>query len=257
MPTSFYIHFLQFIVYIHCSSNLIVPIILLIYLLKLLKLFFSVCISERTSAAMKVVSVSAIIEKYDINDISDFDITYMNKLNESLNATSDLTFKSRENKFNGTADKFEETILLNGYLTEGMKISATNRKNYDCSNVNGHLDEDNRISDENLKSENQSDPESLSNDLEVCGKPCEKVENLSAGDSGLESSISSWDKSVSEIKEHAYKKLEAELQNLREILKLRDEEVINLRKMRQDGDKELLELTASLFEVCSTISLFN
>lgn len=197
---------------------------------------------------MKVVSVSAIIEKYDINDISDFDITYMNKLNESLNATSDLTFKSRENKFNGTADKFEETILLNGYLTEGMKISATNRKNYDCSNVNGHLDEDNRISDENLKSENQSDPESLSNDLEVCGKPCEKVENLSAGDSGLESSISSWDKSVSEIKEHAYKKLEAELQNLREILKLRDEEVINLRKMRQDGDKELLELTASLFE---------
>lgn len=208
---------------------------------------------------MKVVPVSAIIEKYNINDISDFDITYMNKLNESLNATGDLTFKSRENKFNGTADKFEETVLLNGYLTKGMKISATNRKNNDCSNVNGHLDEENRISDANLKSENQSETESLaslSNDLEVCGKPCEKVENLSAGDSGLESSISSWDKSVSEIREHAYKQLEAELQNVREILKLRDEEVIRLRKMRQDGDKELLELTASLFEVCSTISLF-
>lgn len=68
-------------------------------------------------------------------------------------------------------------------------------------------------------------------------------------DSGMESSASSWDRSVSEVKEHAFARLEEELKKANETLKLRDEEVSRLSRIRADVESELEELTASLFQV--------
>lgn len=68
-------------------------------------------------------------------------------------------------------------------------------------------------------------------------------------DSGMESSASSWDRSVSEVKEHAFARLENELRKANETLKLRDEEVSRLSRIRADVESELEELTASLFQV--------
>lgn len=68
-------------------------------------------------------------------------------------------------------------------------------------------------------------------------------------DSGMESSASSWDRSVNEVKEHAFARLEEELKKANETLKLRDEEVSRLSRIRADVEAELEELTASLFQV--------
>lgn len=68
-------------------------------------------------------------------------------------------------------------------------------------------------------------------------------------DSGMESSASSWDRSVNEVKEHAFARLEEELRKANETLKLRDEEVTRLSRIRADVESELEELTASLFQV--------
>jgi len=68
-------------------------------------------------------------------------------------------------------------------------------------------------------------------------------------DSGMESSASSWDRSVNEVKEHAFARLEEELRKANETLKLRDEEVLRLSRIRADVEAELEELTASLFQV--------
>ncbi|KAL5241669.1 hypothetical protein ACI65C_009079 [Semiaphis heraclei] len=67
-------------------------------------------------------------------------------------------------------------------------------------------------------------------------------------DSGMESSASSWDRSVNEVKEHAFARLEEELKKAKETLKLRDEEVSRLSRIRADVESELEELTASLFQ---------
>lgn len=72
-------------------------------------------------------------------------------------------------------------------------------------------------------------------------------------DSGMESSASSWDRSVSEVKEHAFARLEEELRKANETLKLRDEEVSRLSRIRADVESELEELTASLFQVSKKI----
>lgn len=74
-------------------------------------------------------------------------------------------------------------------------------------------------------------------------------------DSGMESSASSWDRSVSEVKEHAFARLEEELRKANETLKLRDEEVSRLSRIRADVESELEELTASLFQVSKDIKI--
>lgn len=72
-------------------------------------------------------------------------------------------------------------------------------------------------------------------------------------DSGMESSASSWDRSVNEVKEHAFARLEEELRKANETLKLRDEEVTRLSRIRADVESELEELTACLFQVSFTL----
>jgi len=58
-----------------------------------------------------------------------------------------------------------------------------------------------------------------------------------------------WEKTMADIKEHAVRELQEKLRMAHEELKLKDEEVAKLSRIRQDVEAELQELTASLFEV--------
>lgn len=155
-----------------------------------------------SDSTMKVVCNAPMIEKCDVNNITGYDVTYMNKLNETLNVNGDI-------KFNSTTDE--------------------------VSPCNGHSDEPNATQNAIWEEAEKKHPTQHTSD-----------------DSGLESAASSWDKSVTEVKEHAFTKLEEELQHAREILRLRDEEVLRLSRIRQDVESELQELTASLFQVSGT-----
>ncbi|XP_043473340.1 guanine nucleotide exchange factor for Rab-3A-like [Leptopilina heterotoma] len=57
-----------------------------------------------------------------------------------------------------------------------------------------------------------------------------------------------WGRAVAEVKEQAVAKLQEELKRAHEELKLKDEEVSRLSRIRQDVEAELEELTASLFQ---------
>lgn len=67
-------------------------------------------------------------------------------------------------------------------------------------------------------------------------------------DSGLESAASSWDRTVAEVKEHAFARLQEELRKAHQELKLKDEEVTRLSRIRGEVEAELEDLTASLFQ---------
>lgn len=64
-----------------------------------------------------------------------------------------------------------------------------------------------------------------------------------------------WGRAVAEVKEHAVAKLQEELKRAHEELKLKDEEVARLSRIRQDVEAELEELTASLFQVSYSYSV--
>lgn len=149
-----------------------------------------------------------IIDKCDVNNINGYDVTYMNKLNETLQVNEDLKFKPNKDDVS--------VAKLNGNASD-------NESNTDTQNA--------------IWTE-----EPLAPNKDACSR-------TASDDSGLESAASSWDKSVTEVKEHAFTKLEEELQHAREILRLRDEEVMKLSRIRQDVETELQELTASLFQV--------
>lgn len=57
-----------------------------------------------------------------------------------------------------------------------------------------------------------------------------------------------WGRAIAEVKEHAVAKLQDELKRAHEELKLKDEEVTRLSRIKQDVEIELEELTASLFQ---------
>lgn len=61
----------------------------------------------------------------------------------------------------------------------------------------------------------------------------------------------SWDRGrgVVEVKEQALARLQSELRDAHQELRLRDEEVVRLSRIRQDVESELEDLTASLFQV--------
>ncbi|XP_047003604.1 guanine nucleotide exchange factor for Rab-3A-like [Schistocerca americana] len=111
------------------------------------------------------------------------------------------------------------------------------------------------IRNESYTKKRQSLPE---NDLGViCDKPisngCEDETDYAKGNdeitlSGSESPTSQWDRAVSEVKEQAIARLQEELHKAHQELKLRDEEVSRLSRIRQEVEGELEELTASLFQ---------
>lgn len=54
---------------------------------------------------------------------------------------------------------------------------------------------------------------------------------------------------MAEVKEQTFAKLQKELQEAQQELKLKDEEVVRLSRIRGDVEAELEDLTASLFQV--------
>ncbi|KAK7576287.1 hypothetical protein V9T40_012573 [Parthenolecanium corni] len=195
---------------------------------------------------MKVVCSPTILAKYDANNINELDIAYMNKLNGGLRANGDLKISARDNDLGGGGDDGPKTFIVGERrLQDTMTIADY-----------GAADEGVLRTSEESSSETKAlwpDDESIcSATAESSPKTAKSAicANVScASDSGLESAASSWDKSMTEeVKELALSKLEEELQDAREVLKLRDEEVGKLRKIRQDVENELLELTASLFQ---------
>jgi Rab-3A-interacting protein len=58
-----------------------------------------------------------------------------------------------------------------------------------------------------------------------------------------------WGRTVAGVKEQAFARLQDELSKAHQELKLRDEEVTRLSRVREEVEAELEELTASLFQV--------
>lgn len=58
-----------------------------------------------------------------------------------------------------------------------------------------------------------------------------------------------WDRTVAGVKEQAFTRLQEELSKAHQELRLRDEEVNRLSRIREEVEAELEELTASLFQV--------
>ncbi|RZF38816.1 hypothetical protein LSTR_LSTR000519 [Laodelphax striatellus] len=94
----------------------------------------------------------------------------------------------------------------------------------------------------------RSDPEEDLDELLLPGgrRNNEGFDNLPV-DSGVESAASSWDR-MAEVKECAHARLQEELRRAYHKLKLKDEEVSRLSRIRNEVEAELEELTASLFQ---------
>jgi hypothetical protein len=58
-----------------------------------------------------------------------------------------------------------------------------------------------------------------------------------------------WDRTVAGVKEQAFARLQEELSKAHQELRLRDEEVNRLSRVREEVEAELEDLTASLFQV--------
>lgn len=74
---------------------------------------------------------------------------------------------------------------------------------------------------------------------------CDRMEANGSDDSG----VLSFDKTITGKKEQAFAKLQDELERAHQELRLKDEEVARLTRIREDVERELEELTASLFQV--------
>lgn len=68
-------------------------------------------------------------------------------------------------------------------------------------------------------------------------------------DARPDSPTANWDRAVAEVKEQAIARLQEELQKAHQELKLMDEEVSRLSRIREEVEGELEDLTASLFQV--------
>lgn len=132
------------------------------------------------------------------------------------------------------SETFGGSSLVNGGISNGYC-----EVHDECSNEKQSLESLTDETDEGRRS--GSPPRDIPH-------PCNGICGLQA-DSGLESAASSWDRTVAEVKEHAVARLQEELRRARQELKLKDEEVVRLSRIRQEVESELEDLTASLFQV--------
>lgn len=68
-------------------------------------------------------------------------------------------------------------------------------------------------------------------------------------DEGEDHLAADWGRTVAGVKEQAFARLQEELNKAHQELRLRDEEVNRLSRVREEVEAELEELTASLFQV--------
>ncbi|XP_072165468.1 guanine nucleotide exchange factor for Rab-3A-like [Diadema setosum] len=115
---------------------------------------------------------------------------------------------------------------------EGMKGQSQRRLN-DIDGVN-----------QNVNGQNESDVDSELDELTITVDPPDLLpEQRSRMDS-----LATRNNSVAEAQAHAFDKLQEELMKAKETLQLKDEQVEQLSRVREEVDREITELTASLFE---------
>lgn len=214
---------------------------------------------------MKVVCSPTILQKYDANNINEYDIAYMNKLNGGLRANGDLKMSPRDNDL-GSGGGGGDTDGPKTFIVGERRLDALLMAEYGGADSGAvcAADDIRHSSKESEEPGKDSWPDDESGCSATGDSPPTTAKSAicanasCSSDSGLESAASSWDKSMTEeVKELALSKLEEELQDARKVLKLRDEEVGKLRKIRQDVENELLELTASLFQASCYTKLSN
>lgn len=125
-----------------------------------------------------------------------------------------------------------------------------NRTNSDFDSLSDIATIADKVGAINVKHRNSSDS-SVYSDLGL-----DKVDNLDTisflnqdGNSCASGDQSTWGRSVVEMKEQTFARLQNELKEAHQELRLRDEEVNRLSRIRQDVEAELEDLTASLFQV--------
>lgn len=165
-----------------------------------------------------------------------------------------VTYSTNSVKVNGT--------LTNGFVQNGAQTKELSKRDSETfggsslvngGTSNGYCEVDDECGNEKQSLESLTDAETdegrrSGSPPRDIPHPCNGVCGLQA-DSGLESAASSWDRTVAEVKEHAVARLQEELRRARQELKLKDEEVVRLSRIRQEVESELEDLTASLFQV--------
>uniref|UniRef100_A0A1B6M6Y5 GDP/GTP exchange factor Sec2 N-terminal domain-containing protein n=1 Tax=Graphocephala atropunctata TaxID=36148 RepID=A0A1B6M6Y5_9HEMI len=189
------------------------------------------------------LSVQGSVKKYSSSDDDDLlqppiDVSSSNQNSSVLDCTK---LSSSYSSVNGSLEKNE---CRNGVGREEDKYDESSRVSENSVVNNGY----DRGDDEKHSLESLTDIEVESG--KRSSSPPEDIPRYRGlqADSGLESAASSWDRTVAEVKEHAVTRLQDELRKAREELKLRDEEVERLSRIRQEVESELEELTASLFQ---------
>lgn len=81
------------------------------------------------------------------------------------------------------------------------------------------------------------------------GELCDNNVQSRGEKTGDDSAVLSFDRTITGKKEQTFSKLQDELEKAHQELKLKDEEVARLTRIREDVERELEELTASLFQV--------
>lgn len=136
-------------------------------------------------------------------------------------------------------------LVTNGHYTGGKKSAEdVDDADENCSNNKNSLESltDIDVGEQTVRSLNGSTPPENIPRVSNAGYDGLQV------DSGLESAASSWDRTVAEVKEHAFARLQEELRKAHQELKLKDEEVTRLSRIRGEVEAELEDLTASLFQ---------
>lgn len=147
--------------------------------------------------------------------------------------------KMNESKANGEGEVKEENGAdqMNG----SCLTKAQNAKSEAIEqNLKNHLDSNNDF--ERISSGKCNSGES---------DTCDRKPQTNNPNSSEDVTVLSFDRTITGKKEQAFAKLQDELQKAHQELKLKDEEVTRLTRIREDVERELEELTASLFQVRS------
>nr|CAD7402888.1 unnamed protein product [Timema cristinae] len=139
----------------------------------------------------------------------------------------------------------QESLTSNEKSTVGSKV----RSEEDCISLNGCV---RQVKGSSSNTVNGDAHEGECTDL---GYSHNGGHDLTNGDISevdgtqlLSSVANTWDRALADMKEQAFSRLQDELQKAHQELKLRDEEVTRLSRIREEVESELEELTASLFQ---------
>nr|XP_012228841.1 PREDICTED: guanine nucleotide exchange factor for Rab-3A-like [Linepithema humile]XP_012228842.1 PREDICTED: guanine nucleotide exchange factor for Rab-3A-like [Linepithema humile] len=147
----------------------------------------------------------------------------------------------------------EPSDKLKSHELEVLESQATRPLDFRLSEAESMTKAKNeKIDAESTKKDDFHEPSrrsSLSKDTQPEASPKQELLCVPKKISGPPSPTTlQWGRAVAEVKEHAVAKLQDELKRAHEELKLKDEEVARLSRIRQDVETELEELTASLFQ---------